>query len=133
MNDGVMGFEIFRGTTTPLFSKWKVVVNKWTAIAGETLTGLEEAWQEPQEDGTAFFLVESDETLAELKEILRRLNIQITSEVSVELTTQEKQWIQDSGIRSRSDVDATLVRAARINTATTIEDLKGIMMSDASM
>jgi hypothetical protein len=125
--DGVMGVETSKDGTVIHYAKWKLV-----AQAHATYSVFEQYWQNYEDDGTATFLFANDAELAAAKAALGLYNIPYGRELNVELTEEQKGWLDSSSVTSRSQVDGALRRAKAINDAATLEDLKRELIRDSS-
>ncbi len=112
LTDGVISVESTRNESTLAYAAYKLVAHK-KAIGPE----FESLWQRPEEDGTSIFLLTDTTELTTLKADLDRYGITYDTETNVELTVQQKGWLDISGIKSRAQVETILARAQRISDA----------------
>ena len=110
----------------------KVVFAKWMIMAEKAIQSIYDPVTFPyrqriEDDGSATFFAETDSELTKIKEILDGNQINYEKEIDVSLTTEERQWVSDSGITDRADVQAAIERNRLLSQARTVEDLKQII------
>ena len=122
-SDSIMGFTIFKDKVI------LVEYAKWSMLGDGSLPQEQypDIWQRDGGRDT-LYLVKDDAALASLKTICGIYNVKLQPEVNIELSIDDQQTISDSGVRTRSAADDVLARKARIQAATTIDDLKAEML-----
>jgi len=124
--DSIISVEIHPDDTV------KVVFAKWMIMAEKAIQSIYDPVTFPyrqriEDDGSAAFFAETDSELTKIKEILDGNQINYEKEIDVSLTTEERQWVSDSGITDRADVQAAIERNRLLSQARTVEDLKQII------
>lgn len=102
---------------------------KWKLVADAALKDEFAFWMR-EEAGKWIFLVSDDRELLLLQAALGIERIKYGIEENVELSTQEKQHIENAQITDQSQVESVLARALRIGAATTIGELKEELLND---
>ncbi len=116
MSDSLMSVDIASTGNTYVWAKWSL-------LADAPLPESYLFWM--KKEGRKWkLLVTDDAELATLKAALEKEGIRYGAEENIEPTPAERQYIESAQIADRSEVEAVLTRAARVENITTVEGLK---------
>ena len=126
--DGVMAITTRKGRIVGIqFAETKIVADK--PLDGDRYPDF---WQRKEKGGAAILLAPDAAVLAQIEAALVLYRISYTTE-SVALPAQERQWLLESSVKSRGDVNAALERMRTIDAAITVNDLKATVLKQSSL